>query len=114
MRWETTMTTDELKLFCVTIECDGWVIAKSADDAEKILSASDGRDVLNDDVRHNATVIARVATGAEYGALPWRADGAEDADDATVTEWARRTKEIVSREKHEAKMAKAQTALPIE
>ena len=22
MRWETTMTTDELKLFCVTIECD--------------------------------------------------------------------------------------------
>ena len=114
MRWETTMTTDELKLFRVTIECDVWVIAKSAGDAEEILSASDGRDVLDDDVRHNATVIARVATGAEYGALPWRADGAEDADDATVTEWARRTKEIVSREKHEAKMAKAQTSLPIE
>ena len=103
-----------VKLYRVTIECDVWVIAKSADDAEEILSAGDGLDVLNDDVRHNATVTSRVVTGAEDDALPWRAEGAEDAEDATVTEWARRTKEIVSREKHEAKMAKAQTALPIE
>lgn len=106
--------TTELKLFRVTIECDVWVIAKSTDDAEEILSASDGGDVLNDDVRHNATVIASVVTNAEDNSLPWRAEGAEDAEDAFVTEWARRTKEIVSREKHEAKMAKAQTSLPIE
>jgi len=107
------MTTNGLKLFRVTIECDVWVIAPSQRAAETILDTREGRDILTDDVKHNASVTARVATQAEDAALPWRAKGAEDVDDATVTEWSRKTREIVEREKHESKMAAAQVALPI-
>ncbi len=106
--------TTEPKLYRVTIECEVWVIASSREDAENINHASEWYDILNDDVRHNAGITARVVTSASSNNLPWRAEGCEDAEDATIAEWASRTREAVEREKHEAKMAKAQTALPIE
>lgn len=99
----------DVKLYRVTIECDVWVIARSERDAEAIISTE--RDVLSE-VRDNADVRAVVVTEAQGDSLPWRADNTSDEDDMTVTEWARCTRRVVAREKHEAKMAAAQTTIP--
>ena len=105
--------TTEPKLYRVTIECEVWVIATSREDAESINHASEWHDILSDDVRYNAGITARVVTSASSNNLPWRAEGCEDAEDATIAVWAVRTREAVAREKHEAKMAAAQVALPV-
>lgn len=103
-----------LRLFRTTIECDVWVIAPTREAAEKILSARDARDILNDDIRHNASVMARETTEANDDSLPWHAVGAEDAKDATVTEWARVTKALRELDKQKKLDAEAQPSLPIE
>jgi len=110
----------DVKLYRVTIECDVWVIARSKRDAEAIISHE--RDVL-DDVSENADVRAvLVATEADSrgsvsrtidgDAYPWRAEDTEDEADMTVAEWAQRTREVLADEAHEAKMRRAQVALP--
>jgi hypothetical protein len=88
----------DVKLYRVTIEASAWVVAKSARDAENIISHEP--EVL-DDVRDNADVRAKpvdasmvrnLAAVVDGDTLPWRARGVsdDDADGVTVAEWARR------------------------
>lgn len=92
-----------LKLYRVTIEADVWVITPSREAAEQILDSDDALDVLLDDVRSNALVMAQEVDDADVHEFPWRADGAEDAPDATVAAWAKHTAEMLKREEDTAK-----------
>lgn len=98
-----------VKLYRVTIECDVWVVASSRAEAEEIMSHEP--DVL-DDVRMNGNASARLTTEADDDSLPWLARSARGAHEQTVAEWALHTATVVAFEKHEAKMAAAQTTIP--
>lgn len=105
----------ELRLYRVTITCDVWVIAETRDDAEKILQSDDGRDVLSQEVRHGATAHAvqtTSVTGPAINDLPWRADSAIGAPDATLREWAYETAQLARRDARIARDRAAQTTIP--
>ena len=107
---------ENVRLYRVTITVETYVLATSDEDAEEILSAEHGREIM-DDAGRNATVIATPASDVPPSwrtCYPWHAPHVEctDLPDVYAEEWARHTAERRRIDAHNAEMARAQVALP--
>jgi hypothetical protein len=105
-----------VRLYRVEITVTTYVLAASRADAEDILDADHGAELMSE-ARHDAAVFATPATTVPEKwkrCLPWHAPDVEDSDlpEVRAEEWARHTAEREAVDKHNAEMAARQVGLP--